>query len=1116
MARFGPLGRSGRGGRNSTHYYREPKYLQNPPPILKYKLPDLSSNPYNLLNNQYCDESTFIQCVPESNNPTNSFDNHSSNDNDIATFFNNRKSLRKKQLKKTNLNVTYYDNQRHSDRINTTDELRPSKNLCDHPHNIGSSSKITLQTSSVPTSETKLLNKTPHPDIMPTTDTNKNSSEGPHSAVDNSMDVEMTHEEKIEGTHVITQTESTQKTHDNVPTLFSTTTDTDNDETMQIPTTPKGRRSKKTKATSPPVTTPSKRGKAVSTLNSENVTPTKTTLIPPDTPSQDPSDDELEKMTKDSLINEVFKLAKKTGHACTEEAFRSLSPSVLLARAKEYKSSLLAKTKSNTKKPGLIPIIKFDTADDIINALDSRKARSVFLSCLRKQEKKIERPKLDGMSLQDFKKEITQYRDSLIAKDMDFTIDDPTLTNSPTPQTTNSQDVIHDRHNYSGTDAVPSSIVSHQNHNTYTTKTNHAHFVKEPAKPTSQQIIKPVPPPRTPKVHSTNVNKYTSEKRGQSDSVFPQPFSENNTAGFNQTLISIRAKFYREFAKLSLSELARICITLVREVDGSMTVLPLTENVDEEIDNENLFPSDDDGANKYLAEVHSDRWCTKFMIRFKISTSIKSVSNNIVSYMAEHKNYATVDKLTAHKVSCIGFMNTLHPYRHNRAKLTEICETHIKNETGREVRLNVLPRALSAGKGAGLVESHFIAIEVASEDAQVVSTSLMARDFREYPNCKFVPMTKYDDKYEDLLQCIIKSHHQLCLDTNFVTVNDLDIRIPVRIETEEYASIKEILMSTNEVENPLIYDIDIAPNGATNIIYNVQADDKLEHYLQNLQHLLSQHIHPDDVSSVYKNEVPVRKILDKRRVTQFEKNHIANLQAMYNINPQDPPDARPQSAPHAPKKNLNHAGRPSTPFQTTSYLQATTRGVPSISTTTQKLESVRLGNVEKSVASMQDKFMTMDEVKKLIENSQKEAINTNPTITPTVVQKMIDNTLNGQPLHALLDPNFEPELNSKIAEAVKRIEIPEPISSETIQQMIDTSITTSNETMTTKINQLHSDFTSLDKNINEKVNEITTSFQSSVEAFTKQSEAIIAALNLQITKTPAIRIKKEDPGAKIE
>ena len=293
--------------------------------------------------------------------------------------------------------------------------------------------------------------------------------------------------------------------------------------------------------------------------------------------------------------------------------------------------------------------------------------------------------------------------------------------------------------------------------------------MKEPTRPKSNQIIKPVPPPRTPKVQSTNINAYTSEKRGQSNSVFPQLLSENKTAGFNQTLISIRAKFYREFAKLSLSELARIFISLVREVDGSMFVLALTQNVDEEIDSENLFPSDDEGARKYLAEISIDKWCTKFMIRFKVSTSIKSISTNIVSYMAEHKNYAKVDKLSAHRVSCVGFMNTLHPCRHNRARLTEICEAHIKNDTGRDVRLNVLPRALSAGKGADIVESHFIAIEVASEDAQVVSTSLMAKEFQEYPNCKFVPLTKYDDNYENLLKCIIKSHHIQILSLSMIS-----------------------------------------------------------------------------------------------------------------------------------------------------------------------------------------------------------------------------------------------------------------------------------------------------------------------------------------------------------
>ena len=100
MARFGPLGRGGRGGRNSTYYYREPKYLHNPPPILKYKMPNLSSNPDNLLQKQYHDESAHIHRVPDSNQPTIPSNQTISNDNGIATFFNNRKSLRKKSLKK--------------------------------------------------------------------------------------------------------------------------------------------------------------------------------------------------------------------------------------------------------------------------------------------------------------------------------------------------------------------------------------------------------------------------------------------------------------------------------------------------------------------------------------------------------------------------------------------------------------------------------------------------------------------------------------------------------------------------------------------------------------------------------------------------------------------------------------------------------------------------------------------------------------------------------------------------------------------------------------------------------------------------------------------------------
>ena len=489
-------------------------------------------------------------------------------------------------------------------------------------------------------------------------------------------------------------------------------------------------------------------------------------------------------------------------------------------------------------------------------------------------------------------------------------------------------------------------------------------------------------------------------------------------------------------------------------------------------------------------------------------------------------------------------MNTLHPYRHNRARLAAICEHHIKNETGRVVNLNVLPRGLSAGKGLGLVESHFIAIEVASEDAQVVSTSLMAKKFTEYNDCRFVPMTKYNDNYEQLLRSIIQTHRQLCMDTNFVTVNDLNVMIPVRIESETCNTIKEVLMSTNDPDSPLIYDIDVAPNGATNIIYNVDADDQLEKFLNNISSLLSNHLNPEDVSSVYSDTVPVRKILDKRRVTQFEKNHIAELQALYNVNPQDPPDTKPTNPPIKFPASFSPAPpKPITPFGTKSYIKATTRSTAS-PLNQQKIETVRLSNIETSVATMQDKFLTADEVQKMINQSKKDTINidravtptivqsmidntinsqsqkdtidTDITVTPTSVQSMIDNTLNGQPLHALLDPNFDSELDNKISTAISKINIPPPMSETKIQSMIDTSLATSNQLINEKIDGIQTSLKSLDKGFADQVKNITTSFATSVAEFTAQSQAIIAALNINPQKTPAIRIKKENPGAKIE
>ena len=159
MARFESLGRGGRGGRNSDYYYRKPKYLQNPPPLLKHKAPDLTSNPYYSLQNQYRDESAFIQQSPESNKTTNTPNQTNSNGDGWKTFFNHRKSLRKKPINKSNLNVTYNELQRLSTSPAITATPHFTNNFMSQSHNTESPSQNTLQSTSEPSSKICNANK---------------------------------------------------------------------------------------------------------------------------------------------------------------------------------------------------------------------------------------------------------------------------------------------------------------------------------------------------------------------------------------------------------------------------------------------------------------------------------------------------------------------------------------------------------------------------------------------------------------------------------------------------------------------------------------------------------------------------------------------------------------------------------------------------------------------------------------------------------------------------------------------------------------------------------------------------------------------------------------------
>ena len=147
-----------------------------------------------------------------------------------------------------------------------------------------------------------------------------------------------------------------------------------------------------------------------------------------------------------------------------------------------------------------------------------------------------------------------------------------------------------------------------------------------------------------------------------------------------------------------------------------------------------------------------------FTLQFMIKTPTKPISNKIIEYMARSKNYGKVDHLHSDKIACIGFFNNFHPEYHHRERLRSYCVNYIKEHHDSIVELSIFPRQISAGKGLAKTATRAVVCEVSEDHAQLVTTTLMKCPFQQYTNVKFIPFTKYDDSYTQVLCKIIKAH----------------------------------------------------------------------------------------------------------------------------------------------------------------------------------------------------------------------------------------------------------------------------------------------------------------------------------------------------------------------
>ena len=261
--------------------------------------------------------------------------------------------------------------------------------------------------------------------------------------------------------------------------------------------------------------------------------------------------------------------------------------------------------------------------------------------------------------------------------------------------------------------------------------------------------------------------------------------------------------------------------------------------------------------------------------------------------------------------------------------------------------------------------------------------------------------------------------------TQRFNIPDLFLGANAEFITDEFKSIKKLLLSQNNPDSPLIHDIDIAPNGSTNIMYYIEQDHELEAFIRGIPSLLQQHVLSTDIPKVYKKAVSVNKLLNQRRVTNNERKFWDEMEKTLGTNPQDPENASSSSGLSSASSKQSYAATASA---------CHTQTPPSSVLPQDK----RLSNMEHSVRAIQKEYMTKAEVEAIVK-SNSETNKATPSATPDSINSMID-----AKLETFKHPEPPPSLSEADVQALidKAAESSESLltNSKKVQTMINDSI----------------------------------------------------------------------------
>ena len=798
---MGRFPNDGRGGRFSQQSRSPPRYLSMPPPLLRFKAPDLSSNPFFQLSSQYKDN----LCD----------DNHSDksvhNDQVIISKSIPTNNLTPDLNKKRSSNV--YTSRRKISPMNPNALERPTANSP-----ILHTLKLSPTSVCVPNS------------IFPS----------PHKIVSSIAQPALS-----TGMSIGMSTETSPST--SPPILDSNMGD------PSPPCTPdKGRRDKKSRQRDrDSESTPSKKR-----CDSNSPDPkddidmddtTETQHEPPASTRTNNSDSNsikryvritsaiteatLRNMSNENLLKELVATSKRIGANVTFDSIKTLPKPVLIQRALEFRHKLKSLQKNTSFR------ILASTSADEINSLSPEKAISAYVASLKSRSMPVIKNDIDQLSHDIILKNLIAYRDSLYRS----------LLDKKQFPTTNDQ-----------------TTACHEN----------------PAHPTSKN-------------ESTDIDRYTSVVHDNSKNPGAVPPIGNPTNPFktiSQRLISIRTKWYRDHFKKPNIELVREIVRIVRECDSEMHLIPSVTNSQLKIFHEDAI-NNDIIYNYLWNNSTNDKTMKQFTLQFYIKVHPQEVSKKIIEYMSKTKNYGKVDHINSDKIACVGFFNNFHPEHHHRERLRQYCVDFIKSKHNTEVQLSIFPRQISAGRGFAKTATRAVVCEVSEDNAQLVTTALMQCDFNQYTEVKFIPFTRFDSTYTEMLCKIIDAHRKFLQNIEIIRIPRMYLtHDQMKWKTDQYSSVRDLILACNGTEPAFLRDVDVGSNFSVNILYYISQEEKLPPFLSNLQQRLCDHIAFDALQTLYQYQGSLPALLNRRRMSQFEREYILQLKQEYKVsNPQESP-----------------------------------------------------------------------------------------------------------------------------------------------------------------------------------------------------------------------------------